>query len=54
MAWIILGAVVLTVKAAAFVIRRIVARSYADIYGGDEPPYQDPPPLNFPTSGGIG
>ena len=54
MAWIILGAVVLTVKAAALVIRRIVARSYADIYGDDDPPYQDHPRLNFPTSGGIG
>ena len=54
MAWIILGAAVLMVKTAALVIRRIVARSYADIYGDDEPPYQDPPPLNFPTSGGIG
>ena len=42
------------VKTAALVIRRIVARSDADVYGDDDPLYQDPPPLNSLTSDGFG
>lgn len=55
MEWIVLIAVVVVVLAVALAFRRFVTSRYEDIYGDDEPPYQDPPALpNLPTSGGIG
>lgn len=55
MEWVVLIAVLLAVLTAALVIRRVVSRRYEEIYGDDDPPFQDPPALpNLPTSGGIG
>ena len=53
MDWVVLAAVIVGVLATALGLRRFLQSRYRELYGAEEPPYQDPPALpNLPGPSG--